>query len=91
MGAVIEPVLQRQCSFGIRGPLLLDQAELTAEYLLGARYLMVASPDHPLAKHRGPIPGNVLAQHIQLVLTDRSSSDPRQGPARDVPEDLAAF
>ena len=73
MGAVIEPVLQRQCSFGIRGPLLLDQAELTAEYLLGARYLMVASPDHPLAKHRGPIPASVLAQHIQLVLTDRSS------------------
>jgi len=73
MGAVIQPVLERQCSFGIRGPLLLEQAELTAEYLLGATYLMVASPDHPLAKYRGPIPGSVLAQHVQLVLTDRSS------------------
>jgi DNA-binding transcriptional LysR family regulator len=73
MGAVIQPVLERQCSFGIRGPLLLEQAELTAEYLLGARYLMVASPGHPLARHRGPIPGNALAEHVQLVLTDRSS------------------
>ncbi len=73
MGAVIEPVLQRQCSFGIRGPLFLENAELTAEYLLGARYLMVAAPQHPLARHRGPIPASVLAQHIQLVLTDRSS------------------
>ena len=73
LGAVIEPVLRRQCSFGIRGPLLLDQAELTAEYLLGARCVMVASPEHPLAKRRGPIPNSVLAQHIQLVLTDRSS------------------
>jgi len=73
MGAVIAPVLERQCSFGIRGPLLLEQAELTAEYLLGARYLMVASSDHPLTKYRGPIPGNLLAQHVQLVLTDRSS------------------
>lgn len=73
MGAVIEPVLERQCSFGIRGPLLLDQPELSAEYLLGTRYLMVASPQHPLARHRGPIPGSALAQHVQLVLTDRSS------------------
>lgn len=73
MGAVIAPVLERQCSFGIRGPLLLDQAELTSEHLLGARYLMVASPDHPLARQRGSIPGSVLSQHVQLVLTDRSS------------------
>ena len=73
MGAVIAPVLERQCSFGIRGPLLLERPELTAEYLLGTRYLMVASQDHPLAKYRGPIPANVLAEYVQLVLTDRSS------------------
>src|SRR2546422_8826995 len=32
----------------------------------------VASPTHPLASLKGPIPARVLAQHRQLVLTDRS-------------------
>jgi DNA-binding transcriptional LysR family regulator len=31
-----------------------------------------ASPRHPLAKHRKPIPAPQLSEHIQLVLTDRS-------------------
>jgi len=34
--------------------------------------LFVASPMHPLASLKGPIPARVLAQHRQLVLTDRS-------------------
>jgi DNA-binding transcriptional LysR family regulator len=73
MGAVIEPVLERQCSFGIRGSFLTDHAELTAEYLLAFRYLTVASAEHPLAKYRAPLPVNALKQHVQLVLSDRSS------------------
>ncbi|XUM24726.1 substrate-binding domain-containing protein [Bradyrhizobium oligotrophicum S58] len=72
MGAVIDPVLERRCAFGIRGPLLTDHPDLTSDYLLGVRYLMVASPRHPLAEHRGAIPPDVLKAHIQLVLTDRS-------------------
>jgi DNA-binding transcriptional LysR family regulator len=72
MGAVIEPVLERRCSFGIRGPLLTDHPDLRAEFLLGVRYLMVASPRHPLAGHRGAIPPDVLNEHVQLVLIDRS-------------------
>jgi DNA-binding transcriptional LysR family regulator len=32
----------------------------------------VASPSHPLASLKGPIPARVLAEHRQLVLTDRS-------------------
>ena len=72
MGATIEPVLERRCAFGIRGPLALDNPELSGEHLLGVRYLMVTSPRHPLAAHPGPIPGSVLAEHVQLVLSDRS-------------------
>src|SRR5258705_13163100 len=34
--------------------------------------LFVASPAHPLASLKGPIPAPVLAEHRQLVLTDRS-------------------
>jgi DNA-binding transcriptional LysR family regulator len=72
LGGVIEPVLERRSSFGIRGPLLVDHPELQGEALLGTRYLMVASPRHPLAQHRGLIPSGLLREHVQLVLTDRS-------------------
>ena len=33
----------------------------------------VASPHHPLASYAGPIPKDALAEHVQLVLTDRST------------------
>jgi DNA-binding transcriptional LysR family regulator len=72
LGAVIEPVLDGRCAFGIRGSLPLASSDLTSEHLLGIRYQMVASPSHPLAGHPGPIPASMLAQHVQLVLSDRS-------------------
>lgn len=72
MGAVVEPVIEGRCSFGIRAPILSDHPELTSEHLLSVPYLMVASPRHPLASHSGPIPASVLTRHVQLVLTDRS-------------------
>jgi DNA-binding transcriptional LysR family regulator len=40
--------------------------------LLDIGWAFVASPAHPLASIKGAIPGRVLAQHRQLVLTDRS-------------------
>jgi DNA-binding transcriptional LysR family regulator len=36
------------------------------------QFAFVVSPTHPLASLKGAIPGRVLAQHRQLVLTDRS-------------------
>lgn len=72
LGAVLELVLDKTCAFGIRGPLAIASEELTSEYLLQVDYQMVAAPSHPLAHHRGPIPSKVLAQYVQLVLSDRS-------------------
>jgi DNA-binding transcriptional LysR family regulator len=72
LGAVIEPVLEGRCAFGIPGPVPITPPELTSEHLLGIRYQMVASPRHPLAAYRGPIPTSVLERHVQLVLSDRS-------------------
>ncbi|MEQ4513062.1 MAG: LysR family transcriptional regulator [Dickeya sp.] len=72
MGAVIEPVLAGQCSFGVRAPLFEDQPELTSEHVMTLPYLMVASPQHPLAQYREAIPTRELKKHIQLVLSDRS-------------------
>jgi DNA-binding transcriptional LysR family regulator len=72
LGAVIEPVLDRRSAFGIRGGLPMSPPELTSEHLLTIRYQPVASPSHPLAAERGLIRSDVLARHVQLVLSDRS-------------------
>lgn len=72
MGAAIEPVLDGRCAFGICAPLPMYKPELSSERLLSIRYLMVASPRHPLAAHPGPIPARVLERHLQLVLSERS-------------------
>lgn len=70
LGAVLEPVLDGSCAFGITGGWSLP--ELSSERLLAIRYQMVAAPNHPLAAHPAPIPTSALAKHVQLVLTDRS-------------------
>ena len=72
LGAVLQPVLEGRCAFGVMGSLPTAPSELTRERLLGVKMLFVASPTHPLASLKGPIPARVLAQHRQLVLTDRS-------------------
>ncbi len=72
MGAVLEPVLDQDFDFGVRGPLATTHPDLHSEYLLGVDYIMLAAPHHPLARHKGPIPARELAQHVQLVLSDRS-------------------
>lgn len=72
LGAVLELVLDRTCAFGIRGPIGGAHPDLSSEYLLQVGYQMVAAPSHPLAHYRGPIPTKTLAQHVQLVLSDRS-------------------
>jgi DNA-binding transcriptional LysR family regulator len=72
LGAVLLPVLDGRCAFGVMGSLPIIQPRLTYERLLAVRMCMVVSPSHPLAGHAGPIPAAVLAEHTQLVLTDRS-------------------
>ena len=54
------------------GSLPIAPPQLKLERLLGVRMIVVASPRHPLAKHRTPIPAPLLSEHVQLVLTDRS-------------------
>jgi len=72
LGAVLQPVLEGRCAFGVMGSLPTAPAQLTRERLLGVRFVFVASPGHPLALLKGPVPARILAQHRQLVLTDRS-------------------
>jgi DNA-binding transcriptional LysR family regulator len=73
LGAVIEPVLDGRCAFGVMGSLALAPPQITRERLLGVRLCMTAAPGHPLAVYGRPIPATVLAEHVQLVLSDRSA------------------
>jgi DNA-binding transcriptional LysR family regulator len=72
LGAVLQPVIEGRCAFGVMGSLPTAPAQLTREHLLNVEWAFVASPTHPLASREGPIPARVLEQHRQLVLTDRS-------------------
>src|SRR5207302_5213448 len=72
LGAVLQPVIDGRCAFGVMGSLPTAPAQLTREHLLNLGWAFVVSPTHPLASLKGSIPARVLAQHRQLVLTDRS-------------------
>jgi DNA-binding transcriptional LysR family regulator len=73
LGAVLQPVLDGSCAFGVIGSLPTAPAPLTMERLFGVQMVMVAAPGHPLGADRGPIGFESLRQHVQLVLTDRSA------------------
>jgi DNA-binding transcriptional LysR family regulator len=72
LGGVAKAVLDQQCRLGVVGTLPLAMPELVTERLLGVRMVFVAAPTHPLARQPGPLPLCALANHIQLVLTDRT-------------------
>lgn len=72
LGGAVQPVLDERCSVGIVGSLPHIPVQLAYERLSGITFLMLCSSDHPLAAIKGKIPKDVLAQHTQIVLTDRS-------------------
>jgi DNA-binding transcriptional LysR family regulator len=73
LGAVIEPVLQGACQIGIVGSLPVLPESMHSEFLLDVPLVTVVAPTHPLASYKGAIPASELQQHVQLVLTDRST------------------
>jgi DNA-binding transcriptional LysR family regulator len=73
LGAAAELVLNGTCMIGLLPFVFSDKAELKRFHLLSVQLLPVVSRDHPLAKPKGLIPTDVMRQHVQLVLTDRSA------------------
>ncbi|HEY2837081.1 MAG TPA: LysR family transcriptional regulator [Rhizomicrobium sp.] len=72
LGAVTEAVLDHSAMFGVSGPL-----EMTSDLLVRGpaglvKLVPVAHPDHPLAG-LAKVTSADAADHVQLVLTDRSS------------------
>ena len=72
LGAVTESVLSRTASIGISGPLDVAVPELERIGIGSVELIPVSAPDHPLACAGRNAPG-AGRDHIQLVLTDRSS------------------
>jgi DNA-binding transcriptional LysR family regulator len=73
LGAVVQPVLERGCRIGIMGSMPIVPEELDAEKLLDVQMVTVTASSHPLAELKRVIPSRELEQHVQLVLTDRTS------------------
>jgi DNA-binding transcriptional LysR family regulator len=72
LGGVAQAVLDGRCGLGVMGSLTLDTPELVRERLLGVKMVFVVAPGHPLATLPSPVSDCDLAQHIQMVLTDRT-------------------
>ena len=73
LGAVTQAVLGGGAAFGLSGPLELANDLLARGPAGSVKLLAVAAPDHPLACVQGPVSAVMARDHIQLVLTDRSS------------------
>lgn len=73
LGAVTQLVLDGVASVGVSGPLprRMDAVEQGAVGMV--KLIAVAADTHPLARHKGALSPAILREHVQLVLTDRST------------------
>jgi DNA-binding transcriptional LysR family regulator len=74
LGAVAELVLAGQCSLGIGADVPKWPAGLERRPIARVPMLHVAAKSHPLARHRGPLPGRLVRDQVQIVLADRSQN-----------------
>jgi DNA-binding transcriptional LysR family regulator len=72
LGAVAELVADGRCSLGIGAEVPKWPAGLERRPIAKVVMVHVAAPDHALARRRGPLPGHVVRDEVQIVLADRS-------------------
>ena len=73
LGAVVQHVQDGRCRIGVIGTLPLVPENMQSEPLIEVPMTTVVAPHHPLAKIRGVVPKSILTEHVQLILTDRST------------------
>ncbi|MGE8669302.1 MAG: LysR family transcriptional regulator [Achromobacter mucicolens] len=73
LGAVMQPVLAQTCRLGISGSMPSVPEILDAEKLLDVPMITVTASSHPLASKNRILRPVDLKEHVQLVLTDRTT------------------
>ncbi|MGH9723097.1 MAG: LysR family transcriptional regulator, partial [Bryobacteraceae bacterium] len=73
LGGAIQPVLEGRCRIGVIGSLPTIPDNVQSEPLLDVPFVTVVAPHHALAAARGAVPMAKVAEHVQLVLTDRTT------------------
>ncbi len=71
LGGVPRLVEGGECPLGVAVALAAPSELLRRVALVDVELVMVAAPDHPLARLPGRLSPEVLREHVQLVLTDR--------------------
>jgi DNA-binding transcriptional LysR family regulator len=74
LGGALAPVLEGRASFAIVGDPALGRPKIASERITSVELVVVAAPKHPLASIEGKIPHEALKRHVQLVLTERTST-----------------
>jgi DNA-binding transcriptional LysR family regulator len=73
LGGVPRLVENGECPLGVTVAFATLSEMLRRVPLVDVELVMVASPDHPLARLPGRLTPDVLGEHVQLVLTDRTA------------------
>lgn len=73
LGATEQRLRDNQARFAIYSILATGSDDLEADFLTHIHMVPVVAAKHPLAEQLGPLTREILEQHIQLVVTDRSS------------------
>ncbi|MHA6333164.1 LysR family transcriptional regulator [Qipengyuania sp. CAU 1752] len=71
LGAVAACLLEGRAQLAIGGPVMGDHVDLERQVVGEVELIPVAAPDHPLAQAK--ITPGASREHLQLVLTDRST------------------
>jgi len=73
MGASVQAVLDGRADLALTIDFAADSADLQTVTIDTFELVPVAAPGHPLARMKGRITPEMLRDHVQLVLTDRST------------------
>lgn len=80
MAAVVEAIREGSATLGVAMTALAGAANLETRALAPIRMVPVVAAKHPLAKQRGRVPHDMLAEYVQIVLSERSdTSTPDRG------------
>ncbi len=72
LGAAAKLVVDGSCTLGMLPFVISDLTTLKTFPMLTIDLTPVVAPSHPLAAMQGPIPAEMLHEHVQLVLSDSS-------------------